>query len=111
MGSKMETEYKQIMTQDGHSAESFTIRTRKGRANGLFSEGRIWVHLIEGNGCVKGIMDILTKKFKTNKITFTPLINDNVKNSIRGEIKICPADHPENPYGEDFPYLECEWNT
>lgn len=93
---------------NGKKATSFSIQTKKGTCQGLFDK-RIWVHAIHGEGSVKGLMDILTRKFRTNKITFTPLINSNVKNSIKGELKICKADNPENPYKEDFEYLECEW--
>ena len=107
----MKIEYKEIKTGDGKNAVSFNVVTNKGDASGLFVDNRIWVHHIVGNGSVKGIMDILINKFKTNKITFTPLINDNIKNSIRGEIKIMKADNPDNPYKEDFEYMECEWGS
>ena len=105
----MKCEYKEIITEDKKEAISFNVITKKGSASGLFAENKIWVHHIVGDGCVKGIMNILVNKFKINKIIFTPLINDNVKNSIRGEVKICKADNPGNPYGEDFEYLETEW--
>lgn len=105
----IKTKYEQIKTIDGMDAISFDISTRKGRATGLFVDGRIWVHLINGEGSLKGIMNVLVNKFKTNKVTFTPLINSNVKSSINGEIKICKSDNPLNPCGEDFEYMECEW--
>ena len=108
----MKTEFKEIILESGEPAVSFVIRTNKGICGGLFNkeDNRIFVHLIEGEGAVKGLMNILINRFKTNKITFTPLINDNVKNHIRGEVKIMKADSPLNPYGEPFEYLECEWN-
>jgi len=106
----MKTEYEEIKLESGESATSFTIITRKGDASGVFTD-RIYVHHIAGEGCVKGIMDILINKFKTNKITFTPLINDNIKNSVRGNLKVMEVDNPENPYGESFEYLEVEWQT
>ena len=99
----------QIMMEDCNIATRFDIVTRKGSASGLYVNDRIWVHHISGNGSVKGIMQVLINNFKTNKITFTPLINDNIKNSIKGEIKICKADSPDNPYREDFEYMECIW--
>lgn len=105
----MNCEYKQVKMVNGKLVESFNIITDKGDASGIFDEDRIWVHHIQGNECAKEIMDILINKFRTNKITFTPLINNNIKNSIRGEIKICKADNPENPYNENFEYMECEW--
>lgn len=105
----MKTEYKSIKTEDGKDAISFQIQTRKGEATGLFAENKIWVHLIHGEGSVKGIAKILVNRFKVNDIVFTPLINDNIKNSIRGVVKVCPANDPSNPYGEDFEYMECKW--
>jgi hypothetical protein len=54
-------------------------------------------------------MQILINKFKTNKVTFTPLINTNIETKIRGKIKWLEADDPETPYGEPMKYLECEW--
>jgi hypothetical protein len=70
----------------------------------------IWVHGISGAGSVKGLMNVLIRRFGVREITFTPLINDNVKNSIRGTVKVCKADDPGNPYGEDFEYLETTWD-
>ena len=107
----MKCEYNQVKMDNGRLCESFRIITSKGDASGIFSDDRIWVHHIQGNGSVKGIMDILINKFSTNKVTFTPLINNNIKNSISGVIKICKANNPENPYGEDFEYMECEWGS
>jgi len=103
-------EYFDIKLESGEPAVAFRIDTRKGHAAGLFHD-RIFVHAIHGEGSVKGIMKILVNKFKTNKITFTPLINDNIKNSVRGNLKVMEVDNPENPYGESFEYLEVEWQT
>ena len=108
---KMKTEYKEIITGNGKSAISFYVSTRKGYCAGIFAQGRIWVHGIFGKKCMKGLMSILVKRFKTNKITFTPLINDNIENTVKGKIKICPADDSDNPYNEEFKYLECEWKA
>lgn len=105
--NKMETNYKNIVTANGNKAISFDITTNKGDASGLFTDNTIFVHLISGS--VKGIINILINKFKTNKITFTPLVNDNIKNSIRGNIKVMKADDVRNPYKEDFEYMECLW--
>ncbi len=105
----MKCTYENVIMENKKKAVSFHIITRKGSASGLFHNKRIWVHHIVGNGSVKGIINLLIAKFKTHLITFTPLINENIKNSIRGEIKICKADNPENPYKEDFEYMECVW--
>ena len=54
-------------------------------------------------------MQILINKFKTNKITFTPLITESIPSKVRGEIKVLKANHPDNPYGEDINYMETKW--
>ena len=105
----MKCEYKLIKSQEGFDAIFFNVTTKKGNANGIFSRNRIMVHGIHGERCTKGLMEILTKKFKCKKVTFTPLINDNIKRKIRGTIKVCKADSPDNPYKEDFEYLETVW--
>ncbi len=109
----MDTEYKEILTQPNDvPAVSFTVSTRRGSCTGIFLEGRIYVHFIHGKKCMKGLMDILINKFKTNKITFTPLINNFLQEKVKnGVVKICPADAPGNPYHEDFKYLEVEWGA
>ena len=106
----MDTNYKEIETKDGNKVISFDIRTKRGSCSGIFVD-RIYVHHIAGNKCTKGIMQILINKFKTNKITFTPLINTNIENNIRGEVKWLDANDARNPYGEPVKYLECEWQT
>ena len=105
----MQTKYEEITTMEGKKAISFSVKTRKGDAHGVFCENRIWVHGIYGKGSVKGLMSTLIKHFGTNLVTFTPLINDNVENSIKGEVRVCKAGDPQNPYGEDFKYLDCVW--
>ena len=104
----MKCKYEEIITEHGDKATSFNIHTKKGFCCGLYSD-KIYIHLIEGEGSVKGLMNILVNKFKTNKITITPLINNNVKNSIKGEISVMKADDKRNPYGEDFEYMDLEW--
>jgi hypothetical protein len=94
---------------EAEKAEKFSVEVESGHAFGLFAENTIFVHSIMGKSCVKEIMNILVKRFKTTKVIFTPLINDNIENCIRGEIKICKANNPQNPYGEDIRYMECEW--
>ena len=108
----MECEYEESLLDDKERTPccKFTVKTRKGTAHGVFSKNKIWVHGIFGEGSVKGLMGILTKKFNCYDIVFTPLINNNVENSIRGNIKICKADDPANHYGEDFKYMECKWS-
>lgn len=90
----------------------FIIQTKKGRCHGVFSQenNTIFVHGIYGNKCLKGLMQILINKFKTNKITFTPLITESIPTKVRGVIKVLEANHPDNPYGEKLIYMECEWN-
>lgn len=103
--------YEHITTLDSSEAIQFHIKTKRGIAAGLFipEKNRIFVHGIDGDNCMKGILNILINKFKTNKITFTPLINDNIRNSVKGNIKVCEADDTRNPYGERFEYMECVW--
>ena len=104
----MITHYEEIETKDGNKATAFDINTKKGRCSGIFVD-RIYVHHISGNKCTKGLMQILINKFKTNKITFTPLINTNIETKIRGEVKWLDANDVKNPYGEPMKYLDCEW--
>ena len=54
-------------------------------------------------------MHILVKKFKTNKILFSPLITNHIQNKVRGKLKIIKADAKGNPYGEDIKCLETIW--
>lgn len=105
----MKTSYTQIISGEGKKAEAFHIQTDKGMVHGMFCDNRIWVHGIIAPNGIKGIMQVLVNRYKTSSVTFTPLINDNIKEKVRGEIKICKADSPDNPYKEDFEYLECEW--
>ena len=89
----------------------FVIEIKKGMCHGVFSKDKniIYVHGVYGSNCLKGLMQILINKFKTNKITFTPLITDAIPNNVRGEIKLLTANHPDNPYGEELKYMECVW--
>jgi hypothetical protein len=107
----MKAIYKDVTTLDGFESTSFTITTNKGFINGIYvkSENRIMVHLVFGQQCLKGLMSILVKKFKTNKVTFTPLITDGIKNKVRGTMKTISENAYGNPYGEKFEVLETEW--
>lgn len=107
----MKTHYSDIITEDGHEATTFCVVTRKGNCHGLYmkDKDRIMVHLISAQNGLKGLMNILVKRFKTRKITFTPLITDGIKNKVRGKIKIIPPDAEGNPYGEPIQILETEW--
>ena len=91
--------------------EPFDISTKKGTCHGVYCKEKnvIFVHGINGNKCLKGLMQILINKFKTNKITFTPLITESIPSKVRGEIKVLKANHPDNPYGEDINYMETKW--
>ncbi len=107
----METMYHDMINPEGLPITSFVITTKKGHITGLYNkkDNRIYVHSAMAQKGLKGLMDIVTRKFKTNLVTFTPLITDGIPNTIRGEIKTLPADAPNNPYGEDFQYMECVW--
>lgn len=109
----MKTIYREIITADGHEATSFDIITNKGSAHGVYikKENRIMIHLVTAQHGLKGLMNVLVNKFKTNKLTFSPLITDGIKNKVRGTIKIIPANAENNPYGESFEILETEWRA
>lgn len=103
-------EYQEVIMQDKKNATTFTLRYKyDGVISGLYARNIIWVHAVCGNGVLSKFMNVLIKKFKTNKIIFSPLINSNIKNKVKGVIKICKADDKSNPYGEDFEYMECNW--
>lgn len=93
--------------------QPFRIDTKNGTCHGVYSQEKntIFVHGVYGDNCLKELMEILITKFKTNKVTFTPLITESIPNKVRGEIKILKADHPDNPYGEELRYLETEWEV
>jgi len=101
--------YEEVVLGDGKPAVSFVLRTRRGFASGVFAEGRIFVHHVNGGGALKGLMPVLCRRFGTNLVTFSPLVNENIERVVRGVLKWCPASDPMNPFGEDFKYLECEW--
>jgi len=103
--------YNDIINPEGLHVTTFIVTTRKGHIIGLYNKktNRIYVHSVMTQKGLKGLMQIIINKFKTNLITFTPLITDGIPNSVRGEIKTLPHDDPGNPYGEDFKYMECEW--
>jgi len=106
-------EYQQIKTADGKEAICFS-RSRGGSSiSGLFADDRIWIHAImsKKRGDAKRMITELVAHFTTNKITITPLITPAVEMRFRGETKICKAGSPDNPYGEDFKYLEMEWKS
>jgi hypothetical protein len=94
---------------DGRRAEAFTVVTKKGYCNGVFVDEKIRVFGVFAQHGLKGLMQILINRYKTNKVVFTPLITDGIPLSVRGEIKTCKAGEEGNPYGEDIQYLECEW--
>ena len=107
----METHYNDIVTKNGEEATRFVVVTRKGNCDGLYlkKQDRIMVHLVSAKHGLKGLMNVLVKKFKTRKITFTPLITDGIMNKVRGVIKTVPANAKGNPYGEDIHILETIW--
>ena len=107
----MKTHYSDIITQDGLKATSFDLVTRKGSCHGLYikEQDRIMVHLVSAQNGLKGLMNVLVNKFKTNKITFSPLITDGIKNKVRGTLKIVPANAKGNPYGEPIEIMETIW--
>jgi len=89
----------------------FHEETKKGDAYGGYNKEDkiIYVHGIHGQGAVKGLMQRLANRFKTRKFCFTPLINSNVENSIRGTIKEIPPEDEGNPYGETIRCLYAEY--
>ena len=107
----METHYADIVTENGEEATRFVVVTRKGNCDGLYlkKQDRIMVHLVSAKHGLKGLMGVLVRKFKTRKITFTPLITDGIMNKVRGEIKTVSADAKGNPYGEPIQILETIW--
>ena len=109
----MQTIYADEINPEGKQVTTFIITTKKGHAMGLYNkeDSRIYVHSVMCQNGLKGIMNILVKKFKTNLVTFTPLITDRIPLKIKGDIKTLPAKDPKNPYGEDFKYMECKWVT
>ena len=78
---------------------------------GLYApdDNRLYIHSAICQNGLKGIMQVLINKFKTNLVTFSPLITDGIPNKVRGEIKTMPSGDKRNPYGEDFQYMECLW--
>jgi hypothetical protein len=77
---------------------------------GVFLNNRIYVHFVSGQDCMKGLMSVLIKRFACREITFTPLVNDNIKRVVKGGVvKVCKKDDPSNPFKEDFEYLETTW--
>lgn len=102
-----------IKTIDGYDAEHFTVKTAKGDTEGLFipEVNKILVHSIISHHGLKEIMNRLVREFKTNKIEFSPLITDGLKNKVRGKIKTIPKSDPSNPYGEDIEVLETIWKV
>lgn len=107
----MEQIYNNVILGNGKKAKSFHIIIKNGSTSGIYcyEENRIFVHHVSCNNGLKEIMNILIKKFNTNKITFTPLITAGILDKVRGEIKTLLSNDVKNPYGEDIVYLECIW--
>lgn len=93
--------------------KAFEVTSRKGYAMGFLHNNVIKIHHIGTNPGkshpVKGIMNFLCKKFKTNKFIFQMVINDNLKKVIKGEIIRIPADAEGNPFGEELEEIHGEW--
>jgi len=105
--------YNQIISGEGKQAISFIITTKKGSVMGLYApdKNRLFIHHAVCQNGLKGIMQVLINKFKTNLVTFSPLITDGIPNAVRGEIKTMPSNDSRNPYGEPIDYMECVWGS
>lgn len=98
-------ENEKLMERD---AIPFHLTRGKAMCNGLVNKGTIWIHLIYGE--MKPFLDYLVKKYKIDKVIFTPVINENVLRRVHGfMLKSLDADNPDNPYGEEMYYLEGKW--
>ena len=99
----------------GEPIEVFEILTRKGYAHGFLHKDVIKIHHIGTNDGkehpVKGIMNILVKRFKTNKFIFQMIINKNLIKSIKGKLVKIPATAKGNPFGEELVEIHGLWNT
>lgn len=103
------TEAKTVLMDTKEEVTTFEIRTKKGVAMGFLHDEVLVIHHIYGNGAVKGIMSVLCKRYNTTKFRFTMVINPELKNIIRGEVKIVPAADPTNPFGEPLELIEGSW--
>jgi len=109
----MITRYNDVLDDNGISCTLFFVKTKKGEAHGIFypEQTTIYVHGIIAEDGMKGLMNIIIARFKTHHIIFTPLVNDNIKNKVRGTLKIVKANDAGNPYGEDIETLDCQWKN
>jgi len=102
-----------ITIKDGIIASHFAYRDGDSHINGVFvpERMRIFVWGIVAGKAHRGkqLVDKVVDQFRCHSVTFTPLINSNIAGTFRGKVKTMKADHPENPYGEDFKYMECDW--
>ena len=102
-----------ILTEDGFHAKQFRFSDENAHIDGVYVpvKNRIFVWGLVANKSHRGktLVSKVVSEFNCNKITFTPLINNNIAGTMRGEIKIMKADDKLNPFGEDFKYMECVW--
>lgn len=97
----------------GEKIKVFKLITRKGYACGFVHNNTLKIHHIGTNegysNPVKGIMNILCNKFKTNKFIFQMVINNNLKKCIKGKLVKIPPDAKGNPFGEWLEEIHGEW--
>lgn len=56
-------------------------------------------------------MNLLIKRYNTNKFRFLMIINPELKNIIKGTVIKISAYEPSNPFGEDIEEIHGEWET
>jgi len=107
------TTHKENMMPTMEEIEAFEIYTRKGYAYGFLHKDMLKIHHIGTNKGmehpIKGIMDVLCKRFKTNKFIFQMVINPELKNIVKGNVVKIPADAEGNPFGEELEEIHGVW--
>ncbi len=107
---KMEiNKHKEKLADTGEEITAFEVTTRKGMAVGFLHGKELVIHHISGEGCIKGIMSALCKSFDTTKFRFTMITNPKLKEIIKGEVYIVPADAKGNPFGEPVENIRGNW--
>lgn len=100
---------KEFLADTGEEVETFRIKTRKGVAMGFLHNQTLCIHHIYGEGCMKGIMGALCRRYNMNRFRFLMVINPNLKNIVHGRVVMIPPDDPRNPFGEWLEEIHGEW--
>jgi hypothetical protein len=107
------TIHKEKLMSTMEDIEVFEIHTRKGYAYGFLHGDILKIHHIGTNDGmehpIKGIMDILCKRFKTKKFIFQMVINPELQNRVNGQVVKIPADAEGNPFGEELTEIHGTW--